>query len=378
MHFLEDAQFLFQAGSYQEALKILDNRLMYSNEIPPKRLAQYYCSRSLCLALTGNMEGSISDYQAFVSHERRIAKSTKYGFCPKAYLASLLQISGFPEGSENYERLKGKLLKLSPHKLLGKLTLFKSKLPDEGSHLEENNLLNAVSNIETNEVKDVQNDQKKSAYWTVDWTVNLVEEETKKIKDELLDSLHSTNFSVDKCRSACKALEQGVYRLDRSVKGKASLRRLRAQARSFQASLDKLDSRLIEKISRLESDRDCFNDRIDSLMLILESPDSRIDFKRLAEASQRTFLTRVAYRIPPLRIITLGILASSGFFFTQLVLASSFPRHVDPHDSDPSAMIVSLPYPISRAREFLRKTFLIHPDKSAEIIRQKYPGFGRH
>ena len=109
-------------------------------------------------------------------------------------------------------------------------------------------------------------------------------------------------------------------------------------------------------------------------MLILESL-VRIDFKGFGGFSADFSYPRCLWIL----LCELSLLEYSLLqVLTQLVLASSFPRHVDPHDSDPSAMIVSLPYPISRAREFLRKTFLINPDKSAEIIRQKYPGFGRH
>ena len=68
--FFKDARVLIKSGKHPEALKVLDDRIRKSHEIPPNRLAEYYCCR-LCLALSGDIPCSVSDYRAFVSYSRR-------------------------------------------------------------------------------------------------------------------------------------------------------------------------------------------------------------------------------------------------------------------------------------------------------------------
>ena len=67
MKFLEDAQQLIDAGSYQEALDILDNRIKCGPEISKSRLSHYYATRSLCYAHLGNVAESMRDYQLILS-----------------------------------------------------------------------------------------------------------------------------------------------------------------------------------------------------------------------------------------------------------------------------------------------------------------------
>ena len=94
------------------------------------------------------------------------------------------------------------------------------------------------------------------------------------------------------------------------------------------------------------------------------------------KGSQRTFLTRIAYKIPPIRIFVLGGIAASGFFFTQLILTSSIPSRLELEGNDSSIMQVRMPLPMQRLRQFLQEKLLVDPEKSRKIIQENYPGFG--
>ena len=376
MKFLEDARSLIQRGYYQEALEILDDRLKSKQEISPERLNEYYKCRSVCLAIAGNIPDSIGDYQTFISKGSKTVSGKMRGFNPLNYLGFILKESGCPEGSKRYKGLKEKLLSQSLLNGVKKYNLQESKLLHGATKVAEK-LKPVVSYEETNyrELVDSNNPKvvPQCEKATENLTKKMVEDESEKFKNEILTSLQFINLSVDESKSLYQSLDQEIHRLDHSIKDKASLNRLRGQARSIRKYVDRVDSRINEKISRLESDHDCLNDQIDSLVLNLDSHQSKNNFEFIAHSCHRTFLKRIAYRIPPLRIILLGALASSGYFFTQLALSSALPSRVNPYVGDPSKMIVTLPYPLSRAREFLREKFLIKPQKSSRIIREKYP-----
>ena len=209
---------------------------------------------------------------------------------------------------------------------------------------------------------------------------SLLDERLEGVEASLKDKESLLNERLEGLEASLKdkesLLNERLEGLEASLKDKASLRRVRGLHRSMRQSLNKSHDQLRDKYEGLLSETEAFSDRLESLFSLLGEPDSKRYLDILLKASQRSFLTRIAYKIPPMRIILLGALASSGFFCTNLVLNSTFPSKVDPYHSDPSYVGFSLPYPFQKIRQLYREKFLINPQLSKKIIQEKYPEFG--
>ena len=138
------------------------------------------------------------------------------GFNPLNYLGFILKESGCPEGSKRYKGLKEKLLSQSLLNGVKKYNLQESKLLHGATKVAEK-LKPVVSYEETNyrELVDSNNPKvvPQCEKATENLTKKMVEDESEKFKNEILNSLQFINLSVDESKSLYQSLDQEIHRL---------------------------------------------------------------------------------------------------------------------------------------------------------------------
>ena len=209
-------------------------------------------------------------------------------------------------------------------------------------------------------------------------TKEFIEIKNSKIQKSLGNDIQLLQSYADSLKSNSRSFHERLCKVESSLTHAASLKSIREIDRSIHKSLDKSHAELADKYDRLRSDVEVASDRLESLYSILENPESRRYFDILLKASQRTFFTRIAYKIPPLRILLLGAFASSGFFLTQLMLNLFLPLRVDPYHTRSVSLPRGLSVPLQRVKHLVLDRFVIDPQLSTQIIQEKYPEFGAH
>ena len=204
---------------------------------------------------------------------------------------------------------------------------------------------------------------------------SFVQEEVSRFEGSSVKNNQTFDALVVDLKSSFSALDARIRVIETSLNAKASLKRVRGHNRSLHRSLNKSHDELVKMHAWLRSYVEALSERTESLFSTLKGVKSEKSIDSLLKSSQQMFLSRLAFNIPPMRILALGSLASSGFFFTQFALNSFLPNRVSPYANDPSSIRVSLPYPIQKLRQMFQEKFLIDPQKSEKIIRRKYPEF---